>query len=53
MYVDEAAAELKAEVRGFTYYLCSESCMHEFLTPEKELRKLKIFRFRWISGEKA
>ncbi len=42
MYVDESTAELKAEVRGVTYYFCSESCMHEFLAPEKELRKLKI-----------
>src|SRR5580658_9245926 len=42
MYVDEATAELKAEVRGTTYYFCSESCMHEFLAPEKELRKLRI-----------
>ncbi len=42
MYVDEATAELKAEVRGFTYWFCSESCMREFVAPEKELRKLKI-----------
>ncbi|MDG6924929.1 MAG: heavy metal translocating P-type ATPase [Nitrososphaerota archaeon] len=42
MYVDEATAELKAEVRGVTYYFCSESCMREFLAPEKELRTLKI-----------
>ena len=42
MYVDEATAELKGQVRGVTYYFCSESCLHEFLAPEKELRKLKI-----------
>ncbi len=42
MYVDEATAELKAQVRGTTYYFCSESCMREFLAPEKELAKLKI-----------
>ena len=42
MYVDEATAELKGQVRGGTYYFCSESCLHEFLAPEKELRKLKI-----------
>jgi len=41
MYVDESTAELKAQVRGVTYYFCSESCMREFLAPEKELRKLK------------
>jgi len=42
MFVDEATAELKAEVDGVTYYFCSENCMREFLAPEKELRKLKI-----------
>ena len=42
MFVDESTAELKAEVRGVTYYFCSESCMREFISPEKELRKLKI-----------
>jgi len=42
MFVDETTAQLKAEVRGFTYYFCSESCMREFLAPEKELRKLKV-----------
>jgi Cu+-exporting ATPase len=41
MFVDESTAELKAEVRGVTYYFCSESCMEEFLAPEKELRRLK------------
>ena len=42
MYVDEATAELKADIRGVTYYFCSESCMHEFQAPEKEVRRLKI-----------
>jgi P-type Cu+ transporter len=42
MFVDERTAELKAEVRGVTYYFCSRSCMDEFLAPEKELRKLKL-----------
>jgi P-type Cu+ transporter len=42
MFVDEATAELKAQVGGVTYYFCSENCMREFLAPEKELRKLKI-----------
>jgi Cu+-exporting ATPase len=42
MYVDESTAELKAKVRGVTYYFCSESCMREFLAPEKELRRLKL-----------
>jgi P-type Cu+ transporter len=42
MFVDESTAELKATVRGVTYYFCSESCMREFLAPEMELRKLKV-----------
>ena len=42
MFVDETTAELKAEVRGVTYYFCSENCLREFLAPEKELRKLKM-----------
>jgi Cu+-exporting ATPase len=42
MFVDESTAELKAQVRGVTYYFCSENCMREFLAPERELRKLKL-----------
>jgi Cu+-exporting ATPase len=42
MFVDERTAELKAEVRGVTYYFCSETCMREFLAPERELRELKV-----------
>jgi P-type Cu+ transporter len=42
MFVDESTAKLKAQVRGVNYYFCSESCLYEFLAPEKELRKLKI-----------
>jgi P-type Cu+ transporter len=41
MFVDESTAELKAQVRGVTYYFCSETCMREFLAPERELRKLE------------
>jgi len=40
MYVDEST-DLKAEVRGRTYYFCSTTCMQTFLRPEQELRKLK------------
>lgn len=43
MYVDEKTAELKAEIRGTTYYFCSKSCLDEFLAPEREIRRLKIF----------
>jgi len=42
MFVDENTAELKARVRGVTYYFCSESCLHEFVAPEKEVRKLEV-----------
>jgi P-type Cu+ transporter len=42
MFVDESTAELKAQVRGVTYYFCSDSCMQEFLAPEKEARRLKV-----------
>ncbi|MFQ5711750.1 MAG: heavy metal translocating P-type ATPase [Candidatus Geothermarchaeales archaeon] len=41
MYVDEKTATLKADVRGRTYYFCSESCLRTFLAPEVELRNLK------------
>src|SRR3990170_1861313 len=42
MYVDEKTAQLKAVVRGTTYYFCSEACLKEFTAPEIEFRKLKI-----------
>jgi len=42
MYVDEKTSKLKAEVRGVTYYFCSESCLATFFRPEIELRNLKI-----------
>ncbi|MGP8126068.1 MAG: heavy metal translocating P-type ATPase [Nitrososphaerales archaeon] len=42
MFVDESTAELKAQVRGVTYYFCSESCLREFVAPEKEVKRLKI-----------
>ncbi len=42
MYVDESTSQLKAIVKGRTYYFCAQSCMDTFLEPEKEFRKLKI-----------
>jgi len=42
MYVDEKTAELKAVVRGTTYFFCSKSCLDEFIAPEREIRRLKI-----------
>ncbi len=42
MYVDETTSDLKAIVRGRTYYFCAESCLETFVAPEKEFKKLKI-----------
>src|SRR3990172_5833440 len=41
MYVNEANAELKGEVRSRMYYFCSPTCQLTFLRPEEELKKLK------------
>jgi Cu+-exporting ATPase len=41
MYVDEATAELKAEVRERMYYFCSTTCQLTFVRPEQELKRLK------------
>src|SRR3989337_673812 len=32
---------LKTEMHGRTYYFCSDSCLHTFVSPEKELKNLK------------
>jgi P-type Cu+ transporter len=42
MYVDESTAELRAEVREATYYFCSESCLNQFVAPERALRRLRL-----------
>ena len=42
MYVDEKTAEYKATIRGTTYYFCSQSCLKEFITPEVEIKRLKM-----------
>ena len=39
--MEERDDALKAEVRGVTFYFCSETCMKEFITPAAELGKLK------------
>lgn len=41
MYVEESPDALSAEVRGRRYYFCSEACLHAFVAPEEEFRKLK------------
>ena len=40
--MDETTAELKAQVKGVTYYFCAEACLREFVAPEKELKNLKV-----------
>lgn len=41
MYVEEKAEAIRQEVEGIEYYFCSSNCLHEFLAPEIELKKLK------------
>src|SRR5512136_1863863 len=43
MYVDEETAEFKVTIRGTTYYFCSQTCMKEFMAPEVEIKRLKIY----------
>ncbi len=42
MYVDERKTPFKAERGGVEYYFCSESCLHQFLAPEREFKSLKV-----------
>ncbi|MDA4119594.1 MAG: heavy metal translocating P-type ATPase, partial [Thaumarchaeota archaeon] len=37
----EGPEALKADVKGTTFYFCSEACRLEFVAPEKELARLK------------
>ena len=39
--VVEKERSLKAEMHGRTYYFCSDSCLHTFVSPEQELKNLK------------
>src|SRR5712692_2172283 len=41
MYVEEGPQALMAEVRGVTYYFCSDTCLQTFVAPAKELEVLK------------
>ncbi|MCX8201543.1 MAG: heavy metal translocating P-type ATPase [Candidatus Caldarchaeum sp.] len=41
MFVDDSPDALSAVVRGRRYLFCSEACMHSFLMPEMEFRRLK------------
>jgi Cu+-exporting ATPase len=42
MYVDERKTPFKASRHGVEYYFCSESCLKQFLAPEREYHTLKI-----------
>lgn len=42
MSVVEGPNALKAEVRGTTFYFCSEACRMEYTMPQKELARLKL-----------
>ncbi|GBC69633.1 Copper-exporting P-type ATPase A [archaeon HR01] len=42
MYVDEGKTPFKASRHGVEYYFCSETCLQQFLAPEREFRTLKI-----------
>ncbi len=41
MFVEESSETLHANVRGTTYYFCSESCLRIFTEPEAELRSIR------------
>jgi Cu+-exporting ATPase len=41
MYVEEGEHALKTSRYGTTYYFCSETCLAQFLAPEKTLHRLK------------
>lgn len=43
MYVEEKKDTITQKVEGVQYYFCSNNCLNEFMAPEKELKKLKIF----------
>ena len=43
MFVEEKPDTIQYNKDGRIYYFCSNQCLNEFLQPEKELRKLKIY----------
>ena len=42
MSVIEGPEALKAEVRGVTFYFCSEACRMEYTLPQRELGRLRL-----------
>jgi P-type Cu+ transporter len=43
MFVEEKPDTIQHNKDGRIYYFCSNQCLNEFIQPEKELRKLKIY----------
>ena len=43
MYVEEKPDTIQYNKDGRIYYFCSTQCLNEFIEPEKELRKLKLY----------
>lgn len=42
MFVEEKLDSIRYRTKGKEYLFCSTQCQHEFIEPEKELKKLKI-----------
>ncbi len=42
MFVEEKLDSISYSTKGKEYLFCSNQCLHEFIEPEKELKKLKI-----------
>jgi Cu+-exporting ATPase len=43
MFVEEKPDSIQYKKDGRIYYFCSKQCLNEFIQPEKELRKLKLY----------
>ena len=43
MFVEEKPESIRYSKDGREYYFCSKQCLDEFMQPEKELRKLKLY----------
>jgi P-type Cu+ transporter len=42
MFVEDKLDSIRYNTKGKEYLFCSNQCLHEFIEPEKELKKLKI-----------
>jgi Cu+-exporting ATPase len=43
MFVEEKPDSIRYNKEGREYYFCSKQCLAEFMQPEKELRKLRMY----------